>query len=71
MRNFKVYKVRFKVPVCISVSPGHSLDDGACHDTVWQALMRLFNGALPGPQAAYLWVLVHCVSSKVSRVIIE
>ena len=31
MQNFKKYKVRFKLPVCISVSPVHSLDDGACH----------------------------------------
>ena len=31
MQNFKIYKVRFKLPVCISVSPVHSLDDGACH----------------------------------------
>ena len=31
MRNFKVYKVRFKLPVCISVSPVHGLDDGVCH----------------------------------------
>ena len=30
MRTFKVYKVRFKLPVCISVLPVHSLDDGAC-----------------------------------------
>ena len=26
-----VYKVRFKWPIFISVSPVHSLDDGACH----------------------------------------
>ena len=31
MRNSKIYKVRFEMPVCISVSPVHSLDDGACH----------------------------------------
>ena len=29
--KFKVYKVRVKLPVCISVSPVHSLDYGACH----------------------------------------
>ena len=28
---FKVYKVRFKLPVCKSVLPVHSLHDGACH----------------------------------------
>ena len=27
----KYIKVRFKLPVCISVLPVHSLDDGACH----------------------------------------
>ena len=32
MQNFKVYKVGFKLPVSISVSPVHSLDDGACHE---------------------------------------
>ena len=32
MRNFKIYKVRFKLPVCISVLPVHSLNDGACHN---------------------------------------
>ena len=31
MRNFKICEVRFKLPVCISVSPVHSLDDGAYH----------------------------------------
>ena len=31
MRNFMEYKVGFKLPVCISVLPVHSLDDGACH----------------------------------------
>ena len=31
MRNFKIYKVSFRFTVCISVSPVHSLDDGACH----------------------------------------
>ena len=30
--KFKVYKVRFKWPIFISVSPVHSLDDGACHE---------------------------------------
>ena len=25
-------KVRLKLPVCISVSPVHTLDDGACHE---------------------------------------
>ena len=30
MRNLKIYKVRFKLPVCISLSPVHGLDDGAC-----------------------------------------
>ena len=29
--KFKVYKVRFKLPFSISVSPVHSLDDGTCH----------------------------------------
>ena len=29
--KFKVYEVRFKWPTFISVSPVHSLDDGACH----------------------------------------
>ena len=29
--RFKVYKVRFKWLIFISVSPVHSLDDGACH----------------------------------------
>ena len=29
--KFKVYKVRFKWPIFMSVSPVHSLDDGACH----------------------------------------
>ena len=29
--EFKVYKVRFKWPISISVSPVQSLDDGACH----------------------------------------
>ena len=27
----KVYRARFKLPVCISVSPVHNLDDGVCH----------------------------------------
>ena len=31
MRSSKVYKVRFEMPVCISVLPVHSLDDEACH----------------------------------------
>ena len=26
-----MYKVRFKLPLCISVLPAHSLDDGTCH----------------------------------------
>ena len=29
--KFKVYKVRFKWPIFISVLPVHSLDYGACH----------------------------------------
>ena len=31
MQNSKIYKIRFKLPVCKSVSPVHSLDDGAGH----------------------------------------
>ena len=63
MRNSKIYKVRFELPVCMSVSPVHSLEDGACH--------KLFDDALPGPRAASLWVRVQRVGPKVSRMIIE
>ena len=65
MGNFKVYKVNLKLPVCVSVSPVHSLDDGVCHKRNLEGLARLFDGASPGPRAACLWVVVQCVGSKV------
>ena len=40
-------------------------------NAVWKRLARLFDGALPGPGAASLWVLVQFVGPKVSRVIIK
>ena len=51
MQNFKVYKVRFKLPVCISVSPVQSLDDGACHKRnlveagETMCMIKIFRGA--------------------------
>ena len=40
-------------------------------NTIWSGLVRLFDGASPGPREACLWVLVQCVTPKVSRVIIK
>ena len=68
--KFKVYKVRFKLPVCISVSPVHSLTMELAINAVWYGLARLFDCASPGPRAACLWVPVQRVGPKVSRVII-
>ena len=52
--KFKVYKVRFKWPIFISVSPVHSLDDGACHKHNLVGPARLFDGASSGPSGSLL-----------------
>ena len=63
--KFKVYEVRFKWPIFISVSQIHSLDDGACHKH------NLVGAGETFLRAACLWDPVQCVSPKVSRVIIN
>ena len=52
--KFKVYKVGFKWPIFISVSPAHSLDDGACHKHNLVGGARLLDGASPGPSGSLL-----------------
>ena len=71
MRNFTIYKVRFKLPVCILVLPVHSLDDGACHKRDLVEAGETIRRCITGPRAACLWVPVQCIGPKVSRVIIK
>ena len=72
MHNLEVYKAKFKWSVCISVSPVHSLDNGACHErNLVGAGETIFDDASPGSQAACLWVPVQCIGPKVSQVIIN
>ena len=70
MRSLKYIKSGL-LPISISASPVHSLDDGTCHKHNLVGLVRLFDGASPGPRAACLWDPVQRVGPKVSRVIIN
>ena len=67
MRSLKYIKSCL-LPISISLSPVHSLDDGTCHKHSLVGAGETI--ASPGPRAACLWDPVQRVSPKVFRVII-